>query len=164
MVKTAQRLTRSNRALATALSVNEGAVRRWRRDERWPFGAPPWKPSLLPRIQAWARRTLAPNPAADVDATPKTNDLSPERKAKLRVTRERARKLQLEREIKQGEYHRADECQQRVTQLVTEARNRLMGMFRSLAGPLNLTEDQVRIGEGRMIEILQGLAQPRASK
>lgn len=84
--------------------------------------------------------------------------MSLERKAKLSVILERQANLKLNREIKQALYHRVNECETRMVAKIHAARSALMGLFRGLAGPLNLDEDRIKIGEGRLLEILNELA------
>lgn len=53
----------SNRKLAKALSVDESAVRRWRKRSDWPFGDPPWSADDLPAIESWRAEALGDSDA-----------------------------------------------------------------------------------------------------
>ncbi len=48
----------SNRELARRLPCSHTTVNRWRRDQRWPFGGPPWPAKMLPAMRAWAAEEL----------------------------------------------------------------------------------------------------------
>jgi hypothetical protein len=44
--------------LARRVGVHRSQITRWARRRDWPFGPPPWRESVVPRVVAWRARTL----------------------------------------------------------------------------------------------------------
>lgn len=44
--------------LAKAVSRSDTAVAQWLKSDRWIFGPGPWPASIVPAVQAWAKKTL----------------------------------------------------------------------------------------------------------
>lgn len=154
----------SNRQLAAVLGISEAAVRDRLADERWPFGRGPWDTSLVPKMRQWAKVTLSPNPAAGRAGRALEGELSLERKAKLSIAVEKAKRLRFEREREQGLYHRVDECQARGVAKVHAVRSALGALARSLHVKLNLTDEQARVVESMCARLCDTFARESEAK
>lgn len=154
---------KSQRQLAESLGKSQPAIAKWLKDARWPFSrTAPWSSKDVPAMQEWARRTLAPDPAAAGGGQPQRGgmtirDLDPGRQADVAIKLEKLKGLQLAREIKLGQYHRTDECEQRRVRQIQAVKTELL----NLAGSLPFPQEQKDVVQGRVQEILMRFAGSR---
>jgi hypothetical protein len=125
------------RKLAQRLKKSHTAVGRWARDADWPFGPGPWDAALVPKIEQWRARTLAPAPDAPSAPQPGPAALNAERTVNILLKSERAKLLKLKREVEEGKYVlRADVEQGRLERIgaVRAALARLPRLAERLVG------------------------------
>ena len=154
----------SRRALAKAIGKSESAVRKWLANPEWPFGqSPPWN---IAKVKAWAKRSLAPNPAeTDADVAPAPSaagvakPLSAERQAKLRLTREKLKRARLDRALLEGRLvDRAEVEAQRLAR-IQAVKAALLALPRLAGRLVGMTESEIStVLEGEVTKILHGFA------
>ncbi len=147
----------SNRELAGLLGVSEASVRKWLKDERWQFGPAPWDAATIALIRAWRSRTLADAPAGALPTpggSQSLEDLGPEKRARVALTVERVKSAQVDRSIKEGKFHSADDCRQRRVRQIADLKASLLG----LADSLPFDPESKEIVRGRLLELVQRFA------
>src|SRR5262245_31841891 len=154
----------SGRKLARALGVAESTVREYRARPDWPFARrAPWPAADVARIRAWARATLAPNPA-NLDATNgdggglealRRNPLSA---AKLKLTLTRAEKLDLERRILAADLVPRRDVETALVRRVHAVRAAFQTLPRTMAGQLvgrNANEIELALDDASRAVLLE---------
>ena len=113
-------------ALARELKINKSSATRLRQRDDWPVSRnAPWTRADVKRLREW-RETLQEDRAT----APSTAALT---RARTEATAELALARRHMREMREGAYHRADECQARMIRCITDARTRFMSLPGSLA-------------------------------
>lgn len=138
---------------------------RWPNHPRWEFGSkPPW--SVL-AAKDWAKRTLSPDAAtlyanpANASGPRTAADLDVVAKAKVNYMLERAKKVQLEREILAGKYTKNEEIEAAWILRLNTFKAALLALPRNSVGELracSTDDDHIRLHTSRIIEILNQLA------
>jgi hypothetical protein len=130
----------SQRKLAELVGVSQPTLNGWLRDDRWPFPRQgPWSTTIVPEIKKWARSTLRePNTAGSTRSAeePDVRSLGPERQAKLKLTLERAKMVQLERSILEGKYVSKEEVERGWAARVTAVKTDMLAVPRNIAASL----------------------------
>jgi len=124
----------SRRQLGVALGVSHQAAATWVRHAEWPFGTGPWDRATLPRMKAWAARTLSPDPGAVLRSETAGGEESSKRgmsdytKASVLKKIEDAKTARVKRQILEGQYHLTSECRARLKAVVIASRDALLDL------------------------------------
>lgn len=128
---------RTQESLAKAMNRSRHAIQQWMDDPRWPFP----KTGLLEiaAVRRWVTSTLENRQHSDPSdpfATAEWADLSPERRAKIKLIVTRESYVRLQSELLAGQYMRKSDVELQRVERIHAVKAALMALPRSLPGEL----------------------------